>query len=132
MANEQNLKSNTERTPKERQEIARKAGIASGKKRREIKTVREYARALMNSSIKDKSGNEFVFKDALIQKLGKAAFNSLDLAAIKFLIEIIGEAPAQQVEVSGKNGKPLLPGADMNRKELIAEIRRLQKNRKNK
>jgi general stress protein YciG len=132
MANEQNLKPTSERSKDEAREISRKGGIASGKKRREIKTVREYARALMNSSIKDKSGNEFVFKDALIQKLGKAAFNSLDLAAIKFLIEIIGEAPAQQLEVTGKGGKPLLPGSDMNRKELIAEIKRLQKNRKNK
>ena len=45
MANEKNLKQNSERTPKERQELARKAGKASGKARRERKTLRE----LLNS-----------------------------------------------------------------------------------
>lgn len=39
--NPQNLKKNTERTPSERSELARKAGKASGEKRRKNKTMRE-------------------------------------------------------------------------------------------
>lgn len=41
MANEQNLIPNDQRTPEERRENARKAGIASGEKRRKYKTFRE-------------------------------------------------------------------------------------------
>lgn len=37
--NEKNLIPNEERTPRERRENARKAGIASGKARREKKTI---------------------------------------------------------------------------------------------
>ena len=39
MANEQNLIPNFERTPSERQEIARKGGIASGEARRKKATM---------------------------------------------------------------------------------------------
>jgi len=42
--NEQNLKPNTERTPKEREELARKAGQASGEARRRAKGMREWVR----------------------------------------------------------------------------------------
>ena len=41
MANEKNLIPNSQRTPKERQEIARKGGKASGKARRERKAFKE-------------------------------------------------------------------------------------------
>lgn len=40
MANEKNLKPNSERTPNERKELARKAGKASGKARLAKKTAR--------------------------------------------------------------------------------------------
>ena len=47
MANEKNLKPNSERTPKERKENARKGGNASGKARLAKKTAREYAIAAL-------------------------------------------------------------------------------------
>ena len=47
MANAENLKLNSERTPKERQELARKAGIASGEARRKKKTLRETAEIML-------------------------------------------------------------------------------------
>ena len=52
--NEQNLKPNTERTPSERKELARKAGIASGQKRRERKTLAEYLQIALDAEIQDK------------------------------------------------------------------------------
>lgn len=54
MANEKNLKPNSERTPKERKENARKGGNASGKARLAKKTAREYAIAALEGVAKTK------------------------------------------------------------------------------
>ena len=51
--NEKNLIPNEERTPRERRENARKAGIASGKARREKKTIQKILADLLDSEIKD-------------------------------------------------------------------------------
>ena len=67
MANEMNLKPNSERTPKERKENARKGGIASGKARLAKKTAREYAIAALEGVTKDKEGKSITIKDVMIQ-----------------------------------------------------------------
>lgn len=51
--NEKNLIPNEKRTPRERRENARKAGIASGQSRREKKTVQKILADLLDSEIKD-------------------------------------------------------------------------------
>ena len=51
--NEKNLIPNEERTPSERRENARKAGIASGKARREKKTIQKILSDLLDGQIKD-------------------------------------------------------------------------------
>lgn len=51
--NEKNLIPNEKRTPRERRENARKAGIASGQSRREKKTVQKILADLLDSKIKD-------------------------------------------------------------------------------
>ena len=51
--NEKNLIPNEERTPSERRENARKAGVASGKARREKKTIQKILAELLDSEIKD-------------------------------------------------------------------------------
>lgn len=51
--NEKNLIPNNERTPSERRENARKAGIASGQSRREKKTIQKILADLLDSEIKD-------------------------------------------------------------------------------
>lgn len=58
MANEQNLIPSNQRTPKERREIARKGGIASGKKRKQIKSFREAAQWALEMSTKANIGGE--------------------------------------------------------------------------
>ena len=50
--NEKNLIPNEERTPSERRENARKAGIASGKARREKKTIQKILADLLDGQIK--------------------------------------------------------------------------------
>ena len=61
--NDQNLKSNDERTPSERRELAAKAGRASGASRRRKKSMKEWAKILGALPIKvtlPAMGNEFI------------------------------------------------------------------------
>ncbi|MBQ5839513.1 MAG: hypothetical protein IIW42_05770 [Bacteroidaceae bacterium] len=121
MGNEKNLKPNSARTPKEREELARKAGQASGKARREKKTAREYAIAVLEGYVKDK---DITLKDAMMQKLIQRAITDVDLNAIKYILELIGESPAQRIEVTGKDGKDIIQ-KDLSRdeaRELVKEM----------
>lgn len=52
MANEQNLIKNDDLTPSERRENARKAGIASGKARREKKAMKDTLEVLLSMPLK--------------------------------------------------------------------------------
>lgn len=54
MPNEKNLIPLNKRAKSEQREIAKKGGAASGKKRREKKTVRQYLSALLETTCKDK------------------------------------------------------------------------------
>ena len=51
MANEQNLIPNEMRTPEERRENARKAGIASGKARKKSKLMRELLNTILDTKL---------------------------------------------------------------------------------
>ncbi len=53
MPNPQNLTPNSERTPIERQEIARKGGIASGAVRRQRRSMRETLEELLQLPLRD-------------------------------------------------------------------------------
>lgn len=119
MANEQNLK--PARSTEEARERGRKGGIASGKARREKKTAREYAIAVLEGYVKDK---DITLKDAMMQKLIQRAITDTDLNAIKYILELIGESPAQRIEVTGKDGKDIIQ-KDLSReeaKELVKEM----------
>lgn len=100
-----------------------KGGIASGKARREKKTAREYAIAVLEGYVKDK---DITLKDAMMQKLIQRAISETDLNAIKYILELIGESPAQRIEVTGKDGKDIIQ-KDLSReeaKELVKEMGR--------
>ena len=81
-----------------------KGGIASGKKRREIKTAREYAVAALSGEVKLKDGKKLTIKDQMIQRLIAKAISEVDLNAIKYIVELIGESASQKIEVTGKDG----------------------------
>ena len=53
--NDKNLIPNSERSPKEVRENGRKGGIKSGQVRREQKTYREMAKAMLSATITDKN-----------------------------------------------------------------------------
>lgn len=92
MANEQNLKPNSERTPKERKELAKKAGIKSGEARRKKRDMKAELLLVLDEPIKDKKGHKLSPRRALSMTLLKKALSG-DLKAIKLLLEIIGELP---------------------------------------
>ena len=84
MANEQNLKSFGERTASERREIAKKAGIASGKKRRHQRDLRKAVEALQSVVVPVKGGGDgLTYAEAIARAVGvKAARGDLKAAAM--------------------------------------------------
>ena len=89
MANEGNLKPNSERTPSERVELARKAGRASGRKRRERKTIAEALRKILDEPIA--KGSRQTKLDGISIKVIKKLFDDPDIRDLKALAEILGE-----------------------------------------
>lgn len=116
MANEQNLIPNEARTPEERRENARKAGVASGKARRQKRTMREVAEMVATMELKDQKMLAALhaagFKDPITNE--DAAFFGLlrkaqtgDPAALKLLAEMRGQY-STRVEVEPIQPKPLI------------------------
>lgn len=98
MANEQNLIPNSERTPKQRQEIARKAGIASGAARRERKTLAETLRLVLEEKIGE--GSELSKREAIVAKVVKRLYDEGDIRDLKILADVLGESE-QTINLKG-------------------------------
>ena len=86
MANEQNLVPNSARTPSERRENARKAGIASGKARRENKLIRDRILERMGETDWD------TMIDNLIARASE------DTKSFEVLRDTIGQKPTDKLE----------------------------------
>lgn len=98
MANSKNLKPNSERTPQERKELAKKAGIQSGKKRRERKELKELLEiALLLPDEETGEENQLAITSALIKQAIKG--NVLAYTTIR---DTLGEKPIDKQEVSLK------------------------------
>ena len=109
MANEQNLIPNDQRTPKERRENARKAGIKSGEARRKKKTFKELFDLLLALPIKDDETKTFIrglgIEDenltndmSLILSMYQEALKG-NTKAFELIRDTRGEKPADKVEV---------------------------------
>lgn len=101
MPNEQNLIPNEKRTPSERRENARKAGVASGASRRRKRSLKEAADLYLSLPVSDrrvwnKLARQYVDPDdidnqmAIIVGLSKAAALG-DAKAAKVLFDLLGE-----------------------------------------
>lgn len=90
--NPQNLKPNKEgvRTKEERKALARKAGLASGKARRERKTLREDLLALLSAGNTQKDMNLAIIARAL----------EGDVKAYEVVRDTIGEKPVDKIMVA--------------------------------
>lgn len=96
MANPENLKPNTERTPKERSELARKAGKASGKARRQKKEFRELLEIALSQPNVDNPevDNWTVATAALLQKAMGG-----DVRAWEVMRDTLGQKPVEETRV---------------------------------
>lgn len=126
MANEQNLTQMGKRlSTEEAQRLAKRSAEVRREKSARIKTAREFAEAALNAEVRDKAtGQKVIVKDAIIQKLVAKAIQENDLATVKYLFELIGDNPAQRMEITGKDGKDLnSPSLTKNEaKEFVREL----------
>lgn len=97
MANEQNLIPNSERTPKQRRENARKAGIASGKARQRKKELKEIINLLFEKEFKNKDGVVMSGAEAIAMKQMEKALKG-DTKAFEVLRDTAGQKPVDKVE----------------------------------
>lgn len=88
-----NLVPNSERTPEQRRENARKAGIASGEARRARKTLVEALKQVLYEPIQE--GSEMTRLDAISVKAIKRLFDDPRMTDIKILAEMLGEFKTQ-------------------------------------
>ena len=104
---DENLIPNSARTPSERRENATKAGIASGKARRQKKTVAEYLRKWADGEVSEKNKkalealglseeatNRTLLVVPLIQKASKG-----DTKALQIVLELLGEDKKKELEI---------------------------------
>ena len=104
---DENLIPNSARTPSERRANATKAGIASGKARRQKKTVAEYLRKWADGEVSEKNKkalealglseeatNRTLLVVPLIQKASKG-----DTKALQMVLELLGEDKAKEQQI---------------------------------
>jgi hypothetical protein len=123
MANEQNLRPSAYKLSEEE---AKKGGRRSGEVRREKRKFREMFETFLESDFKgDKElpkSKRRKNKEIMMMRMVKQAMNG-DLNSQKYIIEMIGEAPAKQVEVTAKVGTI---EDDRTIEEIEKEIERLR------
>ena len=112
MANKTNLKANTERTPKERKELAQKAGKKSGEKRRERKLLKEELLLLLSEGDNQKRMSVALFQKAL----------EGDVKAFAMIRDIIGENPAILIETESKTPVFNITVTDERMKKMLEEL----------
>lgn len=105
---DENLIPNSARTPSERRENATKAGIASGKARRQKKTVAEYLKkwadsevsgeknkkALQALGLSEEATNRTLLVIPLIKKITQG-----DTKALQMALELLGEDKAKEQQI---------------------------------
>lgn len=88
MAGIDNLKPQNTRTKDEQRKIARKGGVASGKARRERKTIREMVRAVLDEQM---PGSDMTRGQAIVARTLKRAYDGGKITDLRVLAEIAGE-----------------------------------------
>lgn len=117
MGNKDNLIKNSDRTPQERKEIAAKMGRASGEARRRKKTMREALELLMyktelNEQTKQMLKAEGISEDdfnhqMVITRSLIAKAEAGDVQAYNAICAMIGEKPAEKMEMTGSMANEL-------------------------
>ena len=96
MANEQNLK--PIQSESEAREKGRQGGIASGKARRERKTLADTLRLVLEEKISE--GSELSKREAIVAKVVKRLYDEGDIRDLKILADVLGESE-QTINLKG-------------------------------
>lgn len=99
MSNKDNLKVPTST---EAREYGRKGGIASGKKRREAKTMKAMLDYLLEKKISSKDGKKATTLEAMMSAVVAKAIKG-DVKAAQFVRDTIGEMPTVKQEIVAAN-----------------------------
>lgn len=121
MANENNLRPFNEMTKEEHKELSRKGGIASGKSKRERKTIKE----CLNHLLEQDTDFHFVEQgtltgiEAICYSLYEKALQG-DIRAFVTLRDSIGEKPVNKINVSEVDPKIVKEVEEMIEADSIA------------
>lgn len=97
----ENLDPNLRFVPGERaREAGRKGGLKAQENARKRKTLRECAEIILAEKKLSKDGKQLSGVEAMMMSVFTKALKG-DVQAAKFIREVIGEDPAQKVELSG-------------------------------
>jgi len=120
MANIRNLKSNSERTPTERKELAKKAGTKSGEARRAKKTMKDMLEYLLEKEISDTRGNKATSLEAIMSSAVKKAITG-DIKACEFIRDTLGQKQTKTCSFDGEKGVCIVVGS-MKDKKLLEDL----------
>ena len=129
--NNENLKPNTERTPSERRELARKAGKASGRKRRDRRDFRETVLALLELPMTGKdgkplispiTGKEMSIRETLVTTALQGAIKG-NVKQLQTILDILGERVSK---VEGEINVKATRYDNMTDEELVREANRIK------
>ena len=96
MSNKDNLKVPTST---EARENGRKGGIASGKKRREMKTMKAMLDYLLEKKISSKDGKKATTLEAMMASMIKQSISG-NVRACEFIRDTTGQKPTEKVEAT--------------------------------
>ena len=103
-------------------EMGAKGGKASGRSRRFAKSFKEAAEAEMKVTTQTKAGDKINGREAVVKALVREAVKG-NVRAAELLLKIVGEFPADKHELTGAEGKPLMPGNNIDLNKLTDEQR---------
>lgn len=89
-------------------ENGRKGGIKSGEVKRQAKTAKEIAEAILNGEHKLKDGGTATGKEMILMKQLEKAVQEKNLESAKFLLKLAGEDVSDHVDITS-NGKSINP-----------------------
>ena len=122
---------NSERTPEERKEIARRGGIASGKARRRKRSMKEAADLYLSLPVADKrrfnrAARRYVdaedIDNQMLMIIGLVdAATDGDARAAKVIIDLVGGMDADKTEDNDKNGVIEIPAVNLSEFEQLKE-----------
>lgn len=87
-------------------ENGRKGGIKSGEAKRQAKTAKEIAEAILNGEHKLKDGGTATGKEMILMKQLEKAVQEKNLESAKFLLKLAGEDVSEHVDITS-NGKTI-------------------------